>query len=264
MSAMPLAQRGSSRCAEASRRCGLAASAAALLPGCTLAPGADHDGDDAPQALRLARPVLHAWVFSSGGPRGFTHVGVLRALHEMGLAPDLIVGASVGALIGGLRASGVDAPAIEALALALQPMALARVAFGAEERLSGAPLAELMRPGTLERIADVPIYAVDPIVRRAPALQRTADARPPAVGIASELAAERGIVDGTPVRVSQGGAHVVLPARVDASLAANVIRVAAGHALTAALGPMFGTLAIDVVAGDRGAAPASSREATPS
>jgi NTE family protein len=145
MSAMPLARHGSSRCAEASRRRILAAGAAALLPGCTLVPGADHDGDDAPQALMLARPVLHAWVFSSGGPRGFTHVGVLRALHEMGLAPDLIVGASVGALIGGLRASGVDAPAIEALALALQPMTLARVAFGAEERLSGAPLAELMR-----------------------------------------------------------------------------------------------------------------------
>ena len=64
---------------------------------------------------------------------------------------------------------------------------------------------------------------------------------------------------------SQGGAYVVLPARVDASLAANVVRVAAGHALTAALGPMFGTLTIDVVAaGDGGAATASSREATPS
>jgi NTE family protein len=145
MPAIVLVPHGSSRCAEASRRHVLAAGAAALLSGCTLAPGADHDGDDAPQALMLARPVLQAWVFSSGGPRGFTHVGVLRALHEMGLAPDLIVGASVGALIGGLRASGVDAPAIEALALALQPMALARVALGAEERLSGAPLAELMR-----------------------------------------------------------------------------------------------------------------------
>ena len=86
-----------------------------------------------------------------------------------------------------------------------------------------------------------------------------------AVGIASELAAERGIVDGTPVRVSQGGAQVVLPARVDPSLAANVIRVAAAHPLTAALGPMFGTLTIEVLAGaDGGAAAASAREATPS
>ena len=100
----------------------------------------------------------------------------------------------------------------------------------------------------------MPIYAVDPIVRRAPALQRTADARPPVVGIPSELAAERGIVDGTPVRVSQGGARVVLPARVDPSLAANVIRIAAAHPLTAPLGPMFGTLTIEALAGDDGGA----------
>ncbi|HEV7576087.1 MAG TPA: NADH-quinone oxidoreductase subunit NuoG [Caldimonas sp.] len=118
--------------------------------------------------------------------------------------------------------------------------------------------------GTLERIADVPIYAVDPIVRRAPALQLSADARPPTVGVPSELAAERGIVDGTPVRVTQGGASVVLAARVDPSLAANVIRVAAADPHTAALGPMFGTLTIDVVGADGDAATASSREVTSS
>ena len=98
----------------------------------------------------------------------------------------------------------------------------------------------------LERIADVPIYATDAIVRRASSLQLTADARPPAVGVPSELAAERGIVDGTLVRVSQGGASVVLPARVDASLASNVVRIAAGHPLTAALGPLFAPIEISV------------------
>ena len=86
--------------------------------------------------------------------------------------------------------------------------------------------------GALERIADVPIYASDPIVRRAPALQLTADARPPVAGIPSELAAERGIVDGTLVRVSSEQGSVVLAARVDASLASNVLRVAAAHPLT--------------------------------
>jgi hypothetical protein len=37
---------------------------------------------------------------------------------------------------------------------------------------------------------------------------------------------------------------VLLPARVDPSLASNVIRVAAAHPLTAPLGPMFGRLEI--------------------
>jgi NADH-quinone oxidoreductase subunit G len=118
----------------------------------------------------------------------------------------------------------------------------------------GAPVS--LRPSAegLERIADVPIYSGDAIVRRAPALQHTADARPPVAGVPSELAAELGIADGSLVRVHQGDVSVVLPARVDPSLAANVIRVAAGHPLTAALGPMFGTLRLERVAGASGAA----------
>ncbi len=138
------------RCAEpdpATRRrfVGAALGVTALTTGCTFASDADHDGDDAPRELPLARVPRVAWVLSSGGPRGFTHVGVLRALHEMGLVPDLIVGASVGALVGALRASGLSAPAIEAIALDLQPWSLVRVAVGAEERLSGGPVAELVR-----------------------------------------------------------------------------------------------------------------------
>jgi NTE family protein len=137
------------RCAErlARRRVLGAALGAAVAPlsACTFSADTDHNGDDAPRALPLARAPRVAWVLSSGGPRGFTHVGVLRAMHEMGLVPDLIVGASVGALVGALRASGIEAPAIEAIALDVQPLTLARMAFGADERFSGAPLAELVR-----------------------------------------------------------------------------------------------------------------------
>ena len=98
----------------------------------------------------------------------------------------------------------------------------------------------------LERIADVPIYAADPVVRRASALQMTADAKPPTIGVPAELAAEHGIVEGTRVRVSSSAGSLTLPAHVDASLAANVIRVPAGHASTAALGAMFGALELSV------------------
>lgn len=118
---------------------------AAGLGGCTLTPDADHAGEDAPRAEPLRRPVRVAWVLGSGGPRGFTHVGVLRALHELGLVPDLVVGASVGAVVGGLLAAGRTAAEIEDLALTLNPLSVARVAVGSAERLSGAPVAELMR-----------------------------------------------------------------------------------------------------------------------
>jgi len=86
-----------------------------------------------------------AWVFSSGGPRGFVHVGVLKGLVALGLRPDLVVGASVGALVGCLWAAGRTVAEIEALALDLEPWTLARVALGTAERLSAEPIAELVR-----------------------------------------------------------------------------------------------------------------------
>jgi NTE family protein len=57
-----------------------------------------------------------ALVLGSGGPRGFAHIGVLKALDEMGVHPDLIVGSSVGAMVGVLYAAGYDARALERIA----------------------------------------------------------------------------------------------------------------------------------------------------
>jgi NTE family protein len=118
---------------------------AATLAGCAISPDRNHDDADAPWAAPLRRPVRTAWVLSSGGPRGFTHVGVLKALEELGLAPDLIVGASVGAMVGSLCASGMPASEVERIALELQPTGLARVALGQDENLNGGPIAELVR-----------------------------------------------------------------------------------------------------------------------
>ena len=55
------------------------------------------------------------------------------------------------------------------------------------------------------------------------------DGRAPVAGISTSLWQQLGLVDGAKVRVSQGEAQAVLPARADASLPANVVRVAAGH-----------------------------------
>lgn len=147
---------------------GAAAAGLAALGGCSVDPGRDHRGTDAPQSRPLARPVRVAWVFSSGGPRGFVHVGVLKALGELGLQPDLIVGASVGALVGTLRAGGLAVSAIEALALDLDPLSMAHIAIGADERFSGAPLASLVRaelppPARLETL---PVAVAVAVARR--------------------------------------------------------------------------------------------------
>lgn len=122
-----------------------ALAAAHALGGCALNPDQDHNGPDAPREAPLKIKPRVAWVFSSGGPRGFVHVGVVKALAELGLKPDLIVGASAGALVGSLFAAGVSAADLEAFALELQPLSIARWAVGAQERLSGNAVADLVR-----------------------------------------------------------------------------------------------------------------------
>lgn len=66
------------------------------------------------------RPARWALVLSGGSMRGFAHVGVLRELEAAGLRPDLIVGASSGAIVGILSASGLSASELEKAALAMR------------------------------------------------------------------------------------------------------------------------------------------------
>ncbi|KQY81712.1 hypothetical protein ASD35_07920 [Pelomonas sp. Root1444] len=54
-------------------------------------------------------------VLSGGGARGLAHIGVLRVLEEMQVPVDLIVGTSMGAVVGGAYASGRSVDELEAL-----------------------------------------------------------------------------------------------------------------------------------------------------
>jgi len=99
----------------------------------------------------------------------------------------------------------------------------------------------------LQRIADVPIYMTDSLVRRAPSLQHTADAAPPAVSLPAALWSHLGLQAGAKVLVTQGSAAAVLPAEPDATLAANTVRIPAGHPHTAPLGAMFGSVSVEKV-----------------
>ena len=97
----------------------------------------------------------------------------------------------------------------------------------------------------VERIADVPIYFADAIVRRAESLQKMADAAAPKAHLSSSLAQQLGVVAGDTVKVTQGNGSALLVAAVDAKLPANAVRVAAAHATTAALGSMFGSITVE-------------------
>lgn len=63
------------------------------------------------------RPV--ALVLAGGGLRGFAHIGVLRALEERGIRPDIVVGTSAGALVGAAYASGSTIEHLEAAATSI-------------------------------------------------------------------------------------------------------------------------------------------------
>ena len=99
--------------------------------------------------------------------------------------------------------------------------------------------------GGLERLADVPIYSSDALVRRAPSLQATADARAPVASVSQALWTELGLSEGGKVRVSQGEGSAELTAVLDAALPANVVRVPAAHALTSSLGAAFGAIQVE-------------------
>lgn len=62
---------------------------------------------------RLARHLAGracGLVLSGGGMRGFAHLGVMRALDEAGIEVDVIGGTSIGAIMGGFFAAGLDHP----------------------------------------------------------------------------------------------------------------------------------------------------------
>jgi len=119
------------------------------------------------------------------------------------------------------------------------------VAGRLDNRVSGISLAP-GKPGIgLERVAEVPIYFADPLVRRAASLQQTRDAAPPKAYMNPAAIARLGLDAGARVRVRQGGGEAVLELARDDALADGCVRVAAAHPATSALGGMFGEITVE-------------------
>ncbi len=69
-------------------------------------------------ASEAPRPKI-GLVLSGGAARGLAHIGVLKALEEQGIKIDAIAGTSMGAVVGGLYASGYKVDELEKLALSI-------------------------------------------------------------------------------------------------------------------------------------------------
>src|SRR3954464_5397075 len=53
----------------------------------------------------IRRPVI-GLALGGGAARGFAHIGIIRTLLANGIVPDVVVGTSIGAVVGGLYAAG--------------------------------------------------------------------------------------------------------------------------------------------------------------
>jgi NTE family protein len=135
MAATAVAERTSSR----RRALGLALLAAPLAA-CEILPEAPLPESAQPRIVPPAASIPLALVLGSGGPRGFSHVGALKALHEIGVRPDLVVGASVGSLLGAIYCAGAAMTEIEALALDFDFRSLFLLSLTGGVRLSGRQL----------------------------------------------------------------------------------------------------------------------------
>jgi NADH-quinone oxidoreductase subunit G len=108
----------------------------------------------------------------------------------------------------------------------------------------GAVPARAGEGGGVQRIADVPIYFADPLVRRSAPLQKTKEAQAPRAWMNSRLLQQLGVSARQFVVVTQGSGEAKLMAALDDKLPDGCVRVSAGHTSTAALGAMFGAVQV--------------------
>lgn len=98
---------------------------AIALSGCA---AFNYAGSDSPVAQATASSVgpkpRVALVLGSGGPRGYAHIGVIKVLEDAGMQVDLVVGSSVGSLIGAFWAAGYNAAQLDEAASSGGPLTL--------------------------------------------------------------------------------------------------------------------------------------------
>jgi NTE family protein len=170
----------------------------------TAAPARTGPPSPAPVDGKAPRVAL---VLGGGGARGFAHVGVIRVLEEAGVPIELIVGTSVGSLVGALYSGWTDGPELERLARDLDRRDF--FDFSLAPALFGTGLASGDR---LERF-----------VRERVAVQRIEQLRLPYAAVATDLATGEAVVlragdVGPAVRASCAIPGVFEPVELDGRL----------------------------------------------
>jgi NADH-quinone oxidoreductase subunit G len=113
--------------------------------------------------------------------------------------------------------------------------------------ISGVTAAPVPVHAGLERVAEVPIYQTDAVVRRSPSLQMTLDAALPVARMHGRLIDRLGLLENGRVSVRQTASALTLKVQRDDLLPDNCVRIPSGHPLTTGLGPMFGPITAEPV-----------------
>ena len=103
---------------------------------------------------------------SGGGARGISHLGVLKALKENGIQPDIISGTSAGAIIGGFYCDGFSPDEILNILIKTKILAIFKPAFSWKGLLSMDKLATILKehlPISFEKLSTPLIVAATDI-----------------------------------------------------------------------------------------------------
>lgn len=119
---------------------------------------------------------------------------------------------------------------------------------GVDARLSNVIAAEPGLPSSsqgVERVADVPIYRSDALVRRAASLQQAPASHAPLARMTAATLASLGLAQGDAVNVRGAQGQATLPVLVDETVAPGCLRISAAFDATQALGSSFGVLTVE-------------------
>lgn len=171
------------------------------------------------------RPVV-ALVLGGGGLRGFAHVGVLQALEEAGIRPDLVVGTSVGSVVGAAYASGLTAAQVEQAARSIVPSSLIDFTLSTSGLMRGEHIARWV--GGITGHAPIERFPI----RFAAVATDLQSGRPVAIttGPAGQAVQASAAVPGVTVPVPYRGGHLVdggsaslVPVRLARAMGANTV-----------------------------------------
>lgn len=124
-----------------------------LLLGCATAPP--------PMAPQVAPPpprkIRIGLVLGGGAARGFAHIGVIKALEAQGIYPDIVVGTSVGSLVGAMYAAGNNGFTLHKIALDMDEAAISDWSLPMFAKASGVLKGEALQNYVNRTVNNLPL-----------------------------------------------------------------------------------------------------------